>query len=570
MRILVIGAGPSGLAAAKTLKEQNHLVSIIEGSDTIGGTFENKRYQDACMVSSKHLTCFSDYRRPEAEMHMSLMDYAVYLRDYAAHFGLVDLIRFNTYVIAIEKKQSSYVVELKITGGKDSMLQAKVEREEFDAVAVCSGVHNIPRIPTFSGQESFAGKVMHSAFYKDPEIFRGKKVVVIGTGETGFDLGYAAATHGAASVTLATRHGFLSVPAAFGEKLPPLDCIIMNFGTHYWESNWAQRVGLHWWVTTKIIRLGFFISTGCSYGFNQWTGKRYNLSWDQGSKHIVNKSSKCMPLITRKVKKQAMWWQRWLYSWWDKAHDDVGTDVDLIEGSVSHLDDKHVYFNTQEGVRSVEADIVMLATGYRQRFPFLFPDTRDGDDPLPTEHFIINPEEPRLAYIGFVRPNVGAIPPMAELQAMWWSKVLDGGLPCKCPAYYKLTEQRLSYGVDYGRYMFCLAGELRAIPSLLYWLFKDPRIFLVCSFGQAHIPIFRLRGPFQDPEAKKICTDELLKPILQRPIFMNLAFLFEALCFGAVNGLTAILERREGLAVTAGVGLLWFLRRPFKSSSLQI
>jgi len=463
-------------------------------------------------------------------------------------------------VIGLEKQESTYIVKLKSATAKDSV----VEHEVWDAVAICSGVHNIPRIPSFPGQELFKGEVIHSAFYKDPEIFRDKKVLVIGTGETGFDLGYAAATHGATSVTMSTRHGFLSVPAAFGEKLPPLDCIIMNFGTHYWESNWSQRVGFHWWVTTKIIRLGFFISTGCSYGFNQWVGKRYNLSWDQGSKHIVNKSSRCMPLITRKVKKQAMWWQRFLYSWWDRSDSsDLGIDVDLIEGSVCHVDEKSVHFNTKDGSRSVEADIVLLATGYRQRFPFLSTGTTEGDDQLPREHFILNPEEPRLAYIGFVRPNVGAIPPMAELQAMWWSKVLDGGIVDKCSAYYKLKEQRLSYGVDYGRYMFCLAGELRAIPSLLYWLFKDPRVFLVCCFGQAHVPIFRLCGPFKDPNAQQICTGELLKPILQRPIFMNLAFLFEALVFGTVNGITAILEKREGLALTAGIGLLWFSRRPF-------
>jgi hypothetical protein len=44
-----------------------------------------------------------------------------------------------------------------------------------------------------------------------------------------------------------------------------------------------------------------------------------------------------------------------------------------------------------------------------------------GEDPLPSEHFIMDPREPRLAFLGFVRPNVGAIPPMAELQAMWWA-----------------------------------------------------------------------------------------------------------------------------------------------------
>ena len=114
------------------------------------------------------------------------------------------------------------------------------------------------------------------------------------------------ATHGAQSVTLATRSGFVSVPASFSESLkyPPLDCIIMNFATHAWETDWARRVGLHWFITTKISRLGFLLSTGSSWGFNQWGGFRYNMTWDQGRKHIVNKSPKCMALINRRLKRR--------------------------------------------------------------------------------------------------------------------------------------------------------------------------------------------------------------------------------------------------------------------------
>ena len=71
----------------------------------------------------------------------------------------------------------------------------------------------------------------------------------------------------------------------------------------------------------------------------------------------------------------------------------------------------------------VAADVVVLATGYRQTFPFLKRASDGLDDALPTEHFICDPDDPDLAFFGFARPNVGAIPPMAELQAMWWVAV---------------------------------------------------------------------------------------------------------------------------------------------------
>jgi len=563
MRVLVIGAGASGLVTAKTLRERGHDVNIVTDSSVVGGTFENKSYKDARMVSSKYLTCFSDCRRPEAQVHMSLADYVTYLEEYTAQFQLGGLMRKATRVLNVRRlpATSSYAVALQSEG------ESSPHEEEWDAVAVCSGVHNIPRIPLFPGQETFRGKLFHSSCYKDPEVFRGQRVLVIGTGETGFDIGYAAATHGAKSVTLSTRHGFVSVPSHFGEHLPPLDCIIMNWGTHYWESQWAARVGLHWWITTKFTRLGFLLMTGTTYGFNQWAGKRYNMTWDEGRKHIVNKSSKCMPLLTRKLKRQAPWWQRMLWSWWD-GPDSLGEDIDLVEGSVRRLEGDAVHYDTAAGPRSVEADVVVLATGYRQRFPFLFPgpdekagppspeaEALHGDDPLPEEHFIVNPAEPRLAFIGFVRPNVGAIPPMAELQAMWWCEKLEDKLVCKAPTYYKLKESRLPYGVDYGYYMFALAREMRAVPSLLYWLFRRPSIAVTCGFGQAHVPIFRLQGPFASKAAEETCANELFAPIMQRPFFMNLIFFVEALFFAGVNGLMAFLENPAGRLATLTMGL---------------
>mmetsp|Transcript_102884 Transcript_102884/g.193516 ORF Transcript_102884/g.193516 Transcript_102884/m.193516 type:complete len:569 (+) Transcript_102884:57-1763(+) len=561
MRVLVIGAGASGLVTAKYLKQRGHDVSIVEASNSIGGTFENKRYKDAQMVSSKHLTCFSDFRRPDADMHMSLVDYVTYLQDYAGFFGLKPLVRFGAYVESLKQTAAGrYEVKLLFAETESS------QTEEWDAVAICSGLHNVPKVPHFPGQEQFTGTMLHSADYKDPSIFQDKDVLIVGTGETAFDLGYQAATSGAKNVVMSTRHGFVSVPAFFDESLPPLDCIIMNWATHGWESNWAMRVGLHWWITTKFTRLGFFFMTGTTYGFNQWTGKRFNMTWDEGRKHIVNKSSKCMPLITRKVKKES---PRWLHlpwwNMWDKPG--VGSDIDLVEGSIAAMKGETVTYQTDNGPKTVHADVVVLATGYRQRFPFLHAEGKE-DDPLPPEHFILNPDEPRLAYIGFIRPNVGAIPPMAELQAMWWCQRLEDKLVCRSPDYYKLQGRCLSYGVDYGYYMFALARELGSIPSLFKWLWRDPRVAITCAFGQAHVPIFRLDGPFESPEAVKTCSGELWKVILSRPFMMNTIFFIEALGLGAMNAFIAAFEHpARAASLAAGIGASILYKRLTSHSS---
>jgi len=561
MRVLILGAGASGLVTAKVLAERGHQVSIVDASARLGGTFENKAYKEARMVSSKHLTLFSDCRRPNAEMHMTLVDYVAYLEEYAGDFNLNKLIRFATKVLNVEKNaKGMYTVTLEGCG--DEHPGSQPYTEEYEAVAVCSGLHNQANIPKFPGQDEFEGKILHSSTYKDPEMFKDQRVLVIGTGETAFDVGYAAASHGAKEVTMSTRHGFVSVPAFFGGDKPPLDCVIMNFATHAWESKWAQRVGLHWWITTKFTRMGFLLTTGCSYGFNQWVGKRFNMTWDEGRKHIVNKSARCMPLLTRKAKRQAPWLLRQIWSIWDEAADHIPVDIDLVEGSVKDLKGKTVRYDTRDGgVREVEADVVVLATGYKQKFPFLKNTAADEkmDDPLPTKHFMINPEDPRMAYIGFIRPNVGAIPPMSELQAMWWAEKLEdkvvednSNLDTEC---YKLTGSRLKYGVDYGYYMFALAREINAVPSLMHWLFRSPKVFLACCFGQAHVPIFRLQGPFASKDCEETVRGELFNVICKRPFVMNFTFAIEALGFGIINAIAYLIENHGKYVAAAGIGL---------------
>merc|ERR1711988_1760773 len=103
------------------------------------------------------------------------------------------------------------------------------------------------------------------------------------------------------------------------------------------------------------------------------------------------------------------------------------------------------------------------------------------------------------------------------------------------------------YAVDYGYYMFALAREIGAIPSLHRWLFKDPCVAISAAFGQAHVPLFRCEGPFADPGAVETCRTELFDMILRRPVFMNCTFVLEAIGLGILNLLTYALESTPGV-----------------------
>mmetsp|Transcript_3651 Transcript_3651/g.4851 ORF Transcript_3651/g.4851 Transcript_3651/m.4851 type:complete len:602 (-) Transcript_3651:185-1990(-) len=597
-RFLVIGAGPSGITAAKVLTEHDFNgekvdVLVVEEGERIGGTFVNKAYAGSNLVSSKYITCYSDFREDEKVAdHPSIPEYVNYLERYAENFDLHKYIRFGIKVIDVISSNSvspvhkTFHKDIKPSNNHQNATQShlfhgigsrkhkvilldintgKKTIEIFDGVAICSGLHNVPRIPHFDNENCFNGKIFHSSSYKSPfklsndkeeregnvkinkqtsssihspkkdkrgfqkesmtsknekemskSFFDGKKVLVIGSGETSFDLAHDAAANNATSVAMLTRHGFVSVPANFpGTSLPPLDCLIMNIGTHAYESHWAAKTNFHWWLTTKIQRLGLFAMGGSTYGLNQWAGKRYNMTWDRGNKHIVNKSGKCMGLINRSVKANSPFLMKklneYVYSGWDATVEGVGSEegVKLYHPyKVSHFDPDgksiHLQHVDTGVIEKVEVDVLVMATGYVQKFPFMenrgslspkeaeaHPNFKneDKDSPLPSEHFILDPNEPTIAYIGFVRPNVGAIPPMAELQTMWWCTRLKhqevkfyedhddtdlsperarqkarhlrrlrlsgaGGLgdmpgPRSKP-YYCLDGSRLSYAVDYG------------------------------------------------------------------------------------------------------------------------
>ncbi|KAK7249788.1 N,N-dimethylaniline monooxygenase [Aureococcus anophagefferens] len=553
-RVLVVGAGASGLAqgskrvrnsqlqrlisrpfstrlaTAKTLLEHTDAdVVVAERAGTVGGVFADA-YEGARMVSSKYVTAFSDFRLGRgAESHLALDAYVAYLERYVDRFGLARKIEFGTTVRAVARAGGRYAVETEAGG--------VARTRSFDRVAVCSGLHTHPKTPALPGR--FRGDVFHSRDYASPGRFAGRRVVVVGAGETAFDVAHGAASAGARAVTMSTRRGFVSVPASFGEGVAPLDCIIANAGTHCWESAWARRVGLHWWITTKFQRLGMLVLGGSSKGWNQWVGASVHMDWTEGRKHIVNKATKCMPLLNRSAKGPA--WNP--YRFWDSAASRVAVGVDLLDKyEPVKFESDGVAFRSLDGGpdRVVGADVVVFATGYRQKFPFLF-GAGAGDDPLPGRHFLVDDAEPDLAFIGFVRPNVGAIPPMAELQAMWWIARLRGDVS-DGPGDYALTDRRLDYGVDYGLYMFALAKEMGAAPSLAKWLLAGrPDVVVAAAFGQAHAPLLRLDGPFTRRDAADVCGGELLEPIRMRGI-LNLVFLGNVLFFGVVNAFLGAVE----------------------------
>ncbi len=161
------------------------------------------------MVSSKYLTCFSDFRPMADEpQFMKVPRYIQYLEDYTAHFDLWPHIRLSTAVLSVRRRGSSHVIRYRAAAGGEG----DEEEWECDAVAVCSGLHVTPAMPKIPGMERVP-VVMHSAQFKTRKDFgQDKTVVILGVGETGMDLGLLAVHSPTKRVVMCHRNGWVNAP----------------------------------------------------------------------------------------------------------------------------------------------------------------------------------------------------------------------------------------------------------------------------------------------------------------------------------------------------------------------
>jgi hypothetical protein len=202
----VIGAGAAGLTAIKNLKEAGIPVVAFEREDDIGGNWYYGKpcssiYRSVHTITSKRFTEYPDYRLPEEfPTYINHKQALEYLRSYARHFELYPLIEFNRSVSRVEPMPGT---------AKWSVTLSTGETRIFAGVVVANGHLWDPHIPQLPGH--FDGITLHSGRYKTPEVFAGKNVLVVGAGNSGCDIAVEAAQH-AARTFHSTRRGYFYWP----------------------------------------------------------------------------------------------------------------------------------------------------------------------------------------------------------------------------------------------------------------------------------------------------------------------------------------------------------------------
>lgn len=204
----IIGAGFSGLGVAAAFKKNGIDYEQFEKADAIGGNWHHGVYETVHIISSRKTTEYSDFPMPsEWPDFPSAAQMLTYLNAYTDHFGLRPHIRFETQVTRVEPAggDGRWRVEWE---GPDGVRSAKI----FDGVVVCNGHHWASRMPEYPG--TFTGEIIHSKAYKSPQQLAGKRVLVIGGGNSACDIAVEAARF-AKEAHISMRRGYWFLPKTF-------------------------------------------------------------------------------------------------------------------------------------------------------------------------------------------------------------------------------------------------------------------------------------------------------------------------------------------------------------------
>lgn len=318
-RLALIGAGPMGLAAAKLLAQHKIDFQGFELNSDVGGLWDidgplSTMYETAHLISSKKMTEFTDFpMRDGAAEYPSHREMKRYFAEFAEHFDLRKHYTFGAKVMSctpLGGKNQGWRITWRDDGGEHV--------EDFSGLLIANGTLSTPNMPTFKGD--FSGTIIHSSQYRYASQFDGKRVLIIGAGNSGCDIAVDAIHHGD-SCDLSMRRGYYFVPKyVFGKPADTMGGAI------------KLPMALKRIVDGAILK--WFVGDPQKYGFPKPDYKLYE------SHPVVNS------LV--------------LYH---AGHGDI-----TVRPDIDRFDDKTVHF--KDGT-SAKYDMILAATGYKLDYPFI-------------------------------------------------------------------------------------------------------------------------------------------------------------------------------------------------------
>ena len=214
-KVCVIGAGVSGLAAAKAFAARGHEVPIMEKRADLGGVWDPARsYPDVQTQSPKDLYRYTDQPMPASypEWPKGPQVHA-YLHDYARSPWARSPDALGTRVVTMSRRNDG-----KPGWTLDLAPADETSREDFDFVAICSGQFNEPQTLSLPGEDAFSARRTDPALvaYHDPALAKGRKVVVLGGSKSATDIAVNAVNSARSEVTIVYREPVWRIPYFIG------------------------------------------------------------------------------------------------------------------------------------------------------------------------------------------------------------------------------------------------------------------------------------------------------------------------------------------------------------------
>lgn len=362
-RYCIIGAGPAGLATLKTMRDSGHDVDCFEMSDTIGGHW-NHDYDALHLITSRQVTGFEGFPMPEdwpLFPHRNQM--LEYFHLFADAFDLKSYITFNTGVTSVEPLATDGPV------GSAGWVVTTTDglRREYDGVLVANGHLRDQKWPHIPGE--FTGKQIHSGSYRNTADIEGKRVLVIGSGNSGCDVAVDAA-QGHFDTHIVIRRGHHFQPKTF-------------FGKPRSELGWMQEFSFE--EQDLLSRLMMRVAIGEASDY-------------PGMPIPDHRALADGPPVVNDL----------LLYWVQHGRITVRPGIERFQG-------KTVYF---EDGSSSEFDTILWATGFHASLPFIDSDLLEFKDgvPLRVGGAVVPVGLEKLYLIGMIGAR-GPQPPIYPLQA---------------------------------------------------------------------------------------------------------------------------------------------------------
>ena len=423
-KVAVIGAGSSGITALKALVDRGFDVTCYEASDRVGGNwvFGNSNgmsasYKSLHINTSRERMEYSDYPMPPSFPDFPHHSHiATYFSDYVDNFGLRDRIRFETAVAGALRGDDGVWTITDSRGGSD----------RYDAILVANGHHWDPRWPEPAFPGAFSGTEMHAHSYTSSEDIRGKKVVVVGMGNSAMDIAVEG-SYVSDKVYLSARRGAHIIPKYIFGK--PLDQVLKN------DPRVPYRIRQKFMQTVMRAQIGKVE--------------------DYGLPKPDHKIGDAHPTISDHILSRI-------------THGSVE-----VKPNISELKGNTVLF---EDGTEVEADVIVYCTGYKVSFPFFDEDFLSApDNDLPLFRRVFKEDVPNVFFIGLLQP-LGAVMPLSEAQGRWVASYLRGeyALPTRSEMDADIAREREemfkryvkskrhTMQVDFEQYLHDLVKEIRA------------------------------------------------------------------------------------------------------------